>query len=209
MEGQPVPVRIATERDIGPMASMLARAFAGDPFYAYLAGDAPERAERMRVGWLGILRHSSDRLSATYTTDDHAGAAIWHRPGYGGPTFFASLRMLRSMARLAGGFKRLRDISRAIEFLEERRRHHVPEPHFYLSAIGVDPSRQGEGIGSALMRPALDLADARAVPAYLETATARNVLLYERHGFVVLEELTLPGTDVHGWLLRRPPPTLR
>lgn len=203
------PVRIATARDIGPMAAMLARAFADDPFYGYLAGDAPERSERMRVGWVGILRHASDRLSATYTTDDHAGAAIWHRPGYDGPSFGASLLMLRSMARLAGGYRRLQEISRAIEFLEERQRHHVPGPHWYLSAIGVDPSRQGGGIGSALMQPVLERADAQGTPAYLETATARNVLLYERLGFAVLEELTLPRTDVHGWLMHRPPPNAR
>jgi hypothetical protein len=29
------------------------------------------------------------------------------------------------------------------------------------------------------------------------------VLLYERHGFDVVEELVLPDTDVHGWLMRR------
>ena len=33
----------------------------------------------------------------------------------------------------------------------------------------------------------------------------RNVLLYERHGFDVVEELILPKTDVHGWLMLRAP----
>ena len=107
------------------------------------------------------------------------------------------------MTTAGGGYRRLQEVSRAIEFLEERRRHHVPGPHWDLSAIGVDPSRQGEGIGSALMAPVLERADAQRMPAYLETATARNVLLYERLGFVVLEELTLPRTDVHGWLMDR------
>jgi hypothetical protein len=31
------------------------------------------------------------------------------------------------------------------------------------------------------------------------------VLLYERLGFDVVEELTLPRTDVHGWLMARQP----
>lgn len=198
-------VRLATANDIGGLAAMLARAFAHDPFYAYLAGDAPERGERMRAGWLGILRHASDGLAATWTTDDRAGVAIWHRPGYHGPTFIGSLRMTPAMARLAGGMGRLRDVSRAVAALEARRRVHAPGPHWYLSALGVEPNRQGEGMGTTLVGPALALADASATSAYLETATARNVLLYERLGFALVEELTLPGTDVHGWLMRRPP----
>jgi GNAT superfamily N-acetyltransferase len=198
-------VRLATRGEIGELAGVLSRAFARDPFYTYLAGEAPERAQRMRDGWTGILRFTSDGLSTTYTTDDRAGVALWHPPGYAGAGFIGSLRLLPSVSRLAGGLRRLREISRAIDALEERRRHYVPMPHFYLSALGVAPERQGEGIGTALMQPVLERADREQLAAYLETATARNVLLYERQRFAVVEELTLPGTDVHGWLMRRIP----
>jgi ribosomal protein S18 acetylase RimI-like enzyme len=204
MSGRPA-VRLATAAEIPELAAVLARAFARDPFYAYLAGRSPERNQRMRDGWTGLLRHASDRLSATYTTDDRAGVALWHPPGYRGAGFVTSLRLLPSMARLAGSLRRLREVSRAVATLEERRRHHAPGPHFYLAALGVEPDRQGEGIGTALMQPALAMADAGSVPAYLETATGRNVLLYERAGFAVVEELTLPATDVHGWLMLRRP----
>ena len=40
---------------------------------------------------------------------------------------------------------------------------------------------------------------------WLKTAVGRNVLLYERHGFEVVEELVLPTTDIHGWLMLRQP----
>jgi ribosomal protein S18 acetylase RimI-like enzyme len=196
-------VRLATPAEIGAMAATLARAFADDPFYRYLAGDAAERNDRMRAGWVGLLRHASDHLGTTYTTDDHVGVALWHPPGYHGPSFLGSLRLLPSVRRLAGGYGRLREVSRAVSALEERRRDHAAGPHYYLSALGVAPGRQGEGIGTALVGPVLERAAAERVPAYLETATARNVLLYERLGFIVVEELTLPRTDVHGWLMRR------
>ena len=198
-------IRLATEGDIPDLAALLARAFADDPFYAYLAGTAPERNQRMRDGWSGLLRHASDRLSLTYTTDDLAGAAIWHRPGYGGASFIGSLRLLPSVARLAGGMGRLRDVSRAVAELERRRHRHASTPHFYLSALGVEPTRQREGIGTALLGPVLERADDERLPVYLETAPAVNVLIYERVGFGVVEELTLPGTDVHGWLMLRRP----
>ncbi len=195
-------VRRANRQEIAEMAATLARAFAHDPFYSFLAGDAPERNQRMRDGWNGILRFGSANLAETYTTDDHAGVALWIPPDHGGPSIIDSLRMMPAVGRLAG-WRRLRLVTNAIAALEERHRHHAPQPHFYLSARGVEPDRQGEGIGTALMEPILERSRRDGIPAYLETATARNVLLYERLGFDVVEELTLPNTDVHGWLMLR------
>jgi GNAT superfamily N-acetyltransferase len=197
-------VRLATTGEIGDLAAVLARAFARDPFYVFLAGDAPERTQRMRDGWAGILRFGSAHLSHTYTTDDLAGAAVWLPPGYRGPGLIDSLRQMPALARLSG-WRRLRVVGDTVASLEQRRHRHVGAPHYYLSAIGVDPARQGEGIGTALMQPVLDRCDRDGVPAYLESAVARNVLLYERLGFDVVEEMDLPGTDIHGWLMLRAP----
>ena len=197
-------VRLATIDEISELAAVLARAFAHDPFYAWMAGDAPERNQRMRDGWSGILRYGSAHMEQTYTTDDHAGVAIWLPPGHRGPSVIDSLRQMPALARLAG-WGRLRKIGDAMADLEAHRRRHAPSPHFYLSALGVEPDRQGEGVGTALVQPVLDRCDRDRTPAYLETAVARNVLLYERLGFDVVEEIDLPGTDIHGWLMLRAP----
>ncbi len=197
-------VRRATHVEIADLAAVLARAFVRDPFFSYLAGEASERTQRMRDGWSGILRHASAGLSETWTTDGRAGVALWIPPHRRASSLLGSVRLIPALARLTG-WRRLREASAAIEVLVERRRAHAPTPHYYLSALGVEPELQGTGIGSALIAPTLAAADAAGMPAYLETATARNVLLYERHGFDVVEELILPRTDVHGWLMLRPP----
>lgn len=196
-------IRLARPEDVPALARVLTRAFARDPFFSYLAGEAPERNQRMREAWGGILRHASARLEHTWTTDELTGVAIWLPPNHRTPPL-DSLRLLPDLARLTG-WRRLRVASDALEFLEERRRHHVPGPHFYLSVLGVEPDRQGTGIGTTLMGPVLGHCDRERLPAYLETAAARNVLLYERVGFEVVEELILPKTDIRGWLMRRPP----
>jgi ribosomal protein S18 acetylase RimI-like enzyme len=195
-------VRRATRDEIPILAALLARAFAADPFFSYLAGTAPERNQRMRDGWAANLHHASAGFAATWTTDDHAGAAIWIPPGRAASSALDQLSMLPALARLTG-WRRLRETSAALAALEDRRRAHAPVPHWYLSALGVEPERQGEGIGSALLAPVLASADGDGVPCYLETAVGRNVLLYERHGFDVVEEMILPNTDVHGWLMLR------
>jgi ribosomal protein S18 acetylase RimI-like enzyme len=195
-------VRRATRADIAELSAVLGRAFDRDPFYAFLAGDGPERHARMAEGWAGILRFASAQLAETYTTVDRTGAAIWLPPGYGGPSILDSMRLMPAIARLAG-WRRMRTVSDALDALEQHRHRHMPGPHFYLAALGVDPARQGEGVGTALLGPVLERCSRDAVPAYLETAVARNVLLYERLGFEVVEEMDLPRSDVHGWLMRR------
>lgn len=54
------------------------------------------------------------------------------------------------------------------------------------------------------MRPMLERCDRDGVPAYLETALARNLPLYERLGFTVVAEMRLEEADVSGWLMLRP-----
>lgn len=197
-------VRRATRDDLLALAAVLARAFVRDPYFSWLAGEAPERNQRMRDAWHAILRFASAGLRETWTDETRSGAAIWIPPGRESSSVIESVRLFPTYARLTG-WGRVRAASAIVELLERRRHVHAPVPHFYLSALGVDPERQGRGIGSAILRPVLARADATATPAYLETATARNVLLYERHGFEVVEELILPGTDVRGWLMLRPP----
>jgi len=204
MQSSPPELRKATAADIPDLAGVLARAFATDPFAGFLTKPGKHAEERATAGWSGLLRYNSDRLSHTYTTADRAGVALWLPPGRLDPPLVDRLRMIPSVLRWSG-LRRLPTIGRVLDTMERRHRALMPEPHFYLLALGVDPARQGRGVGSALMRPVLDQCDRDRIPAYLETARERNLPLYERHGFRVVEELALPGTSVHGWLMRRDP----
>jgi ribosomal protein S18 acetylase RimI-like enzyme len=84
-------------------------------------------------------------------------------------------------------------------------RHHPEEPHHYLAVLGTDPSAQGQGLGTAVMRPVLEMCDADGVPAYLESSKERNVAYYARHGFRVRQELDVPGGGPRIWLMWREP----
>jgi predicted N-acetyltransferase YhbS len=84
-------------------------------------------------------------------------------------------------------------------------RHPRKPPHWYLAFMGVDPQWQGRGIGSRLMRPALETLDAEGMPAYLEASTPRSRALYERHGFAVTGEFNLPSAGPTLWQMWREP----
>ncbi len=91
----------------------------------------------------------------------------------------------------------------AAALLEQQARHHPAEPHWYLPLIGVDPSRQNQGHGSALLRHALARCDRDHLPAYLESTNPKNVSLYERHGFEQIGRIQVGTSPLMVLMLRK------
>jgi GNAT superfamily N-acetyltransferase len=76
-------------------------------------------------------------------------------------------------------------------------------PHYYLGAIGTRSDRRREGIGTAVLQPVLDRAQAEAAMVFLETSERANVEFYERLGFSVTGEADVPGGGPHVWAMAR------
>jgi len=83
-------------------------------------------------------------------------------------------------------------------------RYHPQEPHWYLPLIGVDPARQSQGVGSALLQHALVTCDRDHLPAYLESTSPKSVPLYTRHGFELLGTIQV-GSSPPIFPMLRPP----
>jgi GNAT superfamily N-acetyltransferase len=79
------------------------------------------------------------------------------------------------------------------------------EPVWHLDCVGVAPGRQGQGIGSALIDFALERARPSGAATILETGTERNMTLYQRRGFRIVEELDSPEGGPHVWFMRHDP----
>jgi GNAT superfamily N-acetyltransferase len=66
------------------------------------------------------------------------------------------------------------------------------------------PAVQGQGLGSLLLAHTLAQTDALGLPAYLEATSDRNVPLYQRHGFEVVDELRVGTCPPITAMLRQP-----
>ena len=87
---------------------------------------------------------------------------------------------------------------------EQMGRYHPSEPHWYLPLFGVDPFHQGKGYGAALMQHALIPCDRDHTLAYLESTNPKNIPLYERHGFELLDTVQV-GASPHIFPMLRTP----
>jgi GNAT superfamily N-acetyltransferase len=187
--------------------AMLARAFHDDPLFNFFMPDHVQQARGlltfMGAGYLDA-RPFDAIWGARTEAGKFAGAAVWLPPD----AYPRSPRR-EAMTYLRGArtFTRVgRRLAKSVRLLSaaDRAHHAVKVPHWYLGILGVDPSCQRTGAGSALLQPVLTRCDEEGVPAYLETQKAENVPWYRRHGFEVVEQLDVRGCPPL-WTMQREP----
>jgi GNAT superfamily N-acetyltransferase len=193
-------VRKAGREDVSRLALALARAFDGDPPMRWFLPDDSRRVELARLMFEVMLERLHLRRDECYTTTDVVGGALWVPPGRWRLSLSQQLRLLPSMLKVFG-----RGLGRAQRGLAVMDSKHPREPHYYLDSLGVEPERQGRGLGSALMRPILERCDREQLPAYLNAGSPRSRNLYLRHGFEVTDEFRLPEDGPPLWRMWREP----
>jgi GNAT superfamily N-acetyltransferase len=82
---------------------------------------------------------------------------------------------------------------------------HLRTPHYYLQLLMVDRGAQGTGLGTLLIQPGLDRADAEGLPCYLETQRHDNLAFYARFGFSVTATIGGGSGEPTMWAMTRLP----
>lgn len=194
-----------TAHQIKESGAVLARAFYDDPLLGWVI---PDDATRLRkLEWLETAGAKyGHRYGEVYTTAGRVeGNAVWLPPGQTKMTLSRMIATGLPAGPLRLGlpsFLRFMKVMDVFDKLHERDMH---GPHWYLMILGVDPPRQGQGVGGSLIQPVLARADEAGLPCYLETQKTINVPFYQRHGFDVAVEDDIAGGGPHYWTMKRLP----
>lgn len=81
------------------------------------------------------------------------------------------------------------NIKKAVKREAEIKRQHPQIPFTYLWFIGTEPSEQGNGNGTALIKQIISESEKLNRPVYLETSTIKNIPWYQKFGFQIYREL--------------------
>lgn len=173
--------RKATAADLTGVTETLALSFYDDPVVMWCIGDGSRRRQLL-PGFFGAVAESYLAYDETYAVDEGVSAAVWATPGAEDEEELPAV-----LGEIVEEYA-----ERLFEILGLMEAKHPVEPHYYLFLLGTRPEWQGRGLGSSLMAPVFEKCDRDRVPAYLEATSERNKQLYLRHGFEVVDEISLP-----------------
>lgn len=188
-------IKTATATDEERAVAVLVLAFDADPVVRWLY-PAPQQ---YLTHWPDFVRAFGGRAfdqRTAHHAEGYAGAALWLPPGAHSDDDALVALLQRSVAE--------RDQEEVFAVLEQMEGYHPSEPHWYLAIMGVDPTRQRMGYGSALLTHALAQCDRDGMLAYLESSSPGSKALYERHGFEVLGTIQVGASPPIWPMLRKP-----
>jgi|TARA_A100001234_G_scaffold126320_1_gene110797 GNAT superfamily N-acetyltransferase len=147
--------------------------FTADPLIRWIFPD-PQKYLRSFAVWMDEFSKPAFENGGVFADENYYGGSLWHPPGIHldseilAPTF-ADIPEER--------------VEHVVQFFDELGKYHPDEDHWYLAFIALDPSKQGQGLGSLILKEALKVVDEQGKIAYLESSNPKNMTLYERHGF--------------------------
>jgi GNAT superfamily N-acetyltransferase len=170
-------IRKASVADVAPVGAALARAFFDDPIFRWIFPDDDRRREALPP-FFSQFAKAMQRSDEVYVAGEVSGAALWSPPGELAVPEAEAEEFNRHLEEISGA-----DAERSFAIGKMIEEHHPPGSYYFLQFMGVEPERQGRGIGSALLAPVLQRCDREGERAYLDATSPRNKELYERHGF--------------------------
>jgi hypothetical protein len=185
-------VRTARKREHKVVSEILATAFAADPVVRWLL-PAAGHDSRMFFALAAHIHAAPGCADLALEDARPRGAALWDPPGHSLSLRQGLLGFSRLLLAMGAGFRRGVMLERAFA------RARPPGQFWYLAQIGA--SAPGRGVGSALLEHRLSMIEG---PAYLESSNVRNVPLYQRFGFEVSQEISLPEDGPALWTMLRP-----
>jgi ribosomal protein S18 acetylase RimI-like enzyme len=201
----PVQVLALLPSQTGPAARLLARAFEQDPFFTFMLPQVDRR--RRSLPWLFERTVRYCRLyGRADTTPGLEGLALWlgpRRPSLAGWGILRTGLFLLPLRLSVPEFSRSVGLANAAGRLHK---DSLGGPHWYLYSLGVEPARQGRGLGQALLQPVLAEADRARLPCYLDTNNERNLAFYESCGFRVVGQARAFPSGPPTWGMCRLPP---
>lgn len=194
---------VAARGDIDDAAVSLCEAFVNDPIFDWFMREDAGRTAARRRFFKVVLREVALPDGAIERPKSGGAAAVWiPSEKLGAQPVHREIRALPMLMNAAGvnRFSRLLQLRKAMDA-----RHPMETPHDYLWFLGVRPSLQGLGVGSRLLAAHAERMDATGRAGFLETATPRNLPLYQRHGFEIIADYRpAPGGPLIWAMWRQP-----
>lgn len=174
----------ATLNDKELVTDILIESFVDNKSVNYIIKQDKKREQRLKY----LMEYSFDICNLfgdVFVSDDRKGCALVVVPDRKKVTVKSILLDIKMALSVTG----LLNVKKAISRESAIKKIHPNVPIYYLWFIGVEPSQQGNGIGSKLLKEIIQKGLSENRTICLETSTLKNIPWYEKHGFKTYQEL--------------------
>lgn len=199
-----IRVRNLEAHEIPRASQVMVDAFFNDPFWTFIF---PDEARRRRQGprLAASLIRCARLFGRAWTTPGVEGVALRRLPGDYDISFWQLLRSGMILMPAVIGFRAFLRVQKLVGEMDRRHGEKPLAPHWHAWILAVDPKKQGQGFGAALM--AHTFRETEGAALYLETLTERNVAIHGKHGYRVLTDRPIPGANgLNLWTMWREGP---
>jgi ribosomal protein S18 acetylase RimI-like enzyme len=178
-------IKPATLKDREIIIDILVNSFQDNKSVNYIIKQDKKRLFRIRK----LMEYSFDvclLFGSIFISDDKKGCALVLYTNKRKSSFEAILLDVKLVLYCCG----IMNVGKALKRESKIRAFHPKQPFTHLWFIGVLPSEQNKGIGSAILKHVIN--DDSTV--YLETSTLKNLPWYKKFGFEIYNELSLGYT---------------
>ncbi len=195
-------------KDLKKAVEVLTKAFNTDPLIQFIFPNDETRKNQSPHYFNFIISYGLKFGEVYAPSPEIEGLAIWYLSDK------YEMNMIKQLR--AGGMRlfvklRRETISRMMSigrFSAEMHYKYGSFKHWYLSPIGIEPTNQGKGFASLLLRSMHNRTDNEELPILLETQNPVNVKIYERFGYEVVAKESIPNTEIPHWVMVRQPKKL-
>jgi len=170
----PDTIRTAEASERGDITALMTASFISDPFMRWIYPAAQDYLEHF-PGFVERFAGAAFDHATVFVAGGFGGGALWFPPGAKKDEEALGQFVLETVAP-----ERLAAMGTLSQQMAE---HQVEREAWYLPMIGVDPPRQGAGLGAELMRRVLDETDRAGLPTHLESSNPANIPFYQRLGY--------------------------
>jgi ribosomal protein S18 acetylase RimI-like enzyme len=204
MSGQIKNLYKVQKNDILKAGVVLADAFQHDPVWKKVLEEA--NIDQKHAFFESPVRYGL-KYGEVYAPSEHLeGIAAWVPSDFADMTFWRAIRSGSFSSVMKMGMRRALKMKSIFEPLEADRKANMKgRVYVYLMIIGVASEFQGQGFGGTLLGALIEESEQIGTPLYVETTTERNIRMYERRGFKVLNQITLPIIHLPQWGMVREP----
>jgi len=184
-----------TQDDFIPACNMLGDAFREDPIWSEIFKN---QEEKFPLAFGVPIKYTLKYGKIFAPTSDLEALAAWLPTPYVNTTFWRFIRSGSILVAMKLGKDIGMQISKVFKQITKDRQNLMKGDYVYLYVLGVSPEKQGNGLGTNLVRKMQNNL-APNIPIYLETESERNVSFYERLGFEVVNKFQVPMLDLPMW----------